>query len=302
MNPEGKKKILDNLIEQELLYQEAVKEGVNRKDDVKAKIDLYRRVIVAQALVDDQIEKSTKKYYDEHAEEFKKLKLSDIMIKYASPDDAKKAKDKKGKEAMRSEADALKLANEIKARLDKGEDFATVAKETSEEPTTKNRGGDLGLISKNDSRMTSRGWGPLVDKAFEMKVGEIAGPIKTNQGYHIITVTQGLEVEPFEQAKAGLTFKVRNDARTELLAKLKKDARITYAEGEKPAEAPATGIEMPAAEGQPAPAPQIATQPAPAGQPQKFEMNIPAQPAAKKAEAKPAPKPAAKKAPAQQQE
>lgn len=179
MNPDGKKKLLDNLVEQELLYQDAVKEGVSRKADVKAKVDLYRRVIIAQSLVDDEIEKAAKKYYDEHADEFKKLKMSQIMIKYANPDDIKKAAaQKKGapKEALRSEADALQLANQIKARLDKGEDFATVAKETSDDVTTKNRGGDLGPVSAGDKRFEARGWAPLVDKAFELKVGEIAGP------------------------------------------------------------------------------------------------------------------------------
>lgn len=299
-NPEGKKKILDNLIEQELLYQEAVKEGINRKDDVKAKVDLYRRVIVAQALVDDEIDKAAKKYYEEHPDEFKKLKMSQIMIKFYSPEDMKKAKDKKSKETMRSEADALKLANEIKARLDKGEDFATVAKEVSDDATTKSRGGDLGPISKGDKRLDSRGWGPLADKAFEMKVGEIAGPIKTNQGYHIITVTQGLEVEPYDMAKAALIIKMRNDARNELLTKLKKDAKIVYAEGEKPVEptAPATGIVTPGTEGQPA-APQVAIQPAPEGGSKKIEMSIPVKQPEKKVEAKPAPKAETKKAPEQ---
>lgn len=262
MSPEGKKKLLDNLVEQELLYQAAVKEGISRKDDVKAKIDLYRRVIVAQSLVDNEIEKTAKKYYDEHADEFKKLKMAQIMVKYANPEDMKKAKEqKKGapKETARGEAEALKQANEIKTRLDKGEDFATVAKETSDDITTKNRGGDLGLVAKGDKRFDSRGWTPLIDKAYEMKVGEIAGPIKTNQGYHIITVTQGVELEPFEEAKAGIVFKIRNDVRNELLAKLKKDGKVEFAEekavaekkeAEKPAEGTVPAPAAPAAEGQ----------------------------------------------------
>lgn len=251
MNPEGKKRLVDNLIEQELLYQEAVKEGVNRKPDVKAKIDLYRRVIIAQALVDDEAEKMARKYYDEHPEEFKKIKLSQILIRYSNPDELKKAKEQKkgaAKPAARSEQDALKFANEIKARLDKGEDFAKVAKEVSDDTTTKSRGGDLGLATKSDQRLISRGWGPLLDKAYEMKVGEIAGPIKTNNGYHIITVTQGVEVEPYDEARAGLEFKFKNGAKGELVAKLKKDAKIEYAEGLKPETKPAEGA-APAVEG-----------------------------------------------------
>lgn len=228
--PEGKKKILDNLIEQTLLYQEAVKKGINRKKDVKEKVDLYRQVIIAQALVDDEAEKDSKKYYDEHPQEFKKLGLSEIMIKYAGPEDIKKAKGKKANVTLRDEQDALKLANEIKARLDKGEDFATVAKEVSEDPMTKARGGDLGLVAEKDPRLEARGMGPIIDKAFEIKVGEIAGPIKTNQGYYIITVTRGVEVEPFEEAKDYIAFKNKNFVKTALVERLKKDSKIVYAE------------------------------------------------------------------------
>jgi len=277
-NPEGKKRILDNLVEQELLYQDAVKKGINRNSDVKAKIDLYRRVIVAQSLVDDEIEKAAKKYYDEHADEFKKLKLAHIMIKYANPEDIKKAKETKKKtgprEAQRSEEEALKLANETKARLDKGEDFAAVAKEVSDDIVTKNRGGDMGPASKGDQRFAARGFGPIIDKAFEMKVGEIAGPIKTNQGYHLITVTQGVELEPFEDAKTAIIFKIRNDVRNELLANLKKEAKIKYPEEEKAlaekkaqekaaegtAPAPTAGGQAPAA---PTPPAEVAAEKAP---------------------------------------
>lgn len=233
MTPDGKKRILDNLVEQELMYQEAIKEGISRKPDVKAKIDLYRHVIIAQSLVDDEIEKAAKKYYDEHADEFKKLKFSQMMIKYANPEDLKKGNKGAAKEASRSETDALKLANDIKARLDKGEDFAKVAQETSEDVVTKSRGGDMGLIAKGDKRLDARGFGPLAEKVFEMKVGEIAGPVKTNMGYHLVTVTQGLELEPFEEAKNSIVFKIRNDAKNELLAKLKKDATIKYTDEEK---------------------------------------------------------------------
>lgn len=231
-NPAGQKRILDNLVEQEVLYQQAVKEGLNRDSKVKAKIDLYRKVIIAQSLVDSEIEKAAKKYYDTNAEEFKKLKLSQIMVKYASPEEMKNAK-KNPKEKLHGEEEALKIANELKAKIDKGEAFDKVAAEGSEDVATKSRGGDLGLVSKNDNRLTSRGMGPILEKAYEMKVGEVAGPIKTSKGYHIITVTRGVEPESFDEAKEAIMFKVRGDARNDLMAKLKKESKIAYPEEEK---------------------------------------------------------------------
>ena len=234
-SPAGRKRILNNLVEQNLLYQEAVKEGINRDPTVKAKVDLYRRVIIAQSLMEKQIEEAAKKYYEDNQGEFKKLMLSQIMVRYSSPEEIKKAKKtkkgKKGKRAkLHTEKEALKIANDIKAKLDKGEGFEKVAKENSEDPATKSRGGNLGPASKGDKRLAARGYGPLLEKAFEMKVGEISGPIKTSKGYHIITVTKGIELEPYEDAKRSIIIKVRNDTRKNLLARLKKDATIVYPE------------------------------------------------------------------------
>jgi len=235
-SPAGRKRILDNLVEQNLLYQEAVKEGINRNPQVKAKVDLYRRVIIAQSLMEKEIEDAAKKYYEDNPEEFKKLRLSQIMVKYSTPEEIKKAKQtkKKGKQPkLHTEKQALNIAQTIKAKLDKGEGFEKVAQESSEDLATKSRGGDLGLVSKDDQRLEARGYGPLLEKAFEMKVGEISGPIKTSKGYHIITVTRGVELEPFEEAQRAIIIKIRNDARQNLLARLKKDATIVYPEEER---------------------------------------------------------------------
>jgi len=229
-SPAGQKRILDNLVEQEILYQEAVREGINRDPKVKAKVDLYRRVIIAQSLVESETDKMAKKYYDDHLDDYKKLKMSHIMVKFATPEEIKKAK--KGEKRL-TEQEALKKADELKARIDKGEAFEAVAKEFSDDSPTKARGGDLGLVSKDDKRLEARGFGPLLDKAVELKVGEVAGPIKTDKGYHIIIVTRGLELEPFDEVKQSILFKVRGDVRNDLLARLKKNAKIVYPEEEK---------------------------------------------------------------------
>lgn len=229
-DPTGQKRILESLVEYELLYQEALKQGLQRDSKIKAKLELSRRVLIAQSLVEDEADKIVKKYYDEHAEEFKKLKFSHIMIKFATPEEIKKAK--KG-EKVRTEEEALQAANEIKAKLDSGEDFSKLANEYSDDATNKTRGGDLGLVSKGDKRMEGRGLASLVDKAFEMKVGETTGPIKTDKGYHIITLTRGIEVEPFNEAKRALLFKMGNETKQGLIDRLKKNSKIVYLEEEK---------------------------------------------------------------------
>jgi peptidyl-prolyl cis-trans isomerase C len=236
--PDGRKKILDNLVEQDLLYQAAMKEGLNRNSLVKAKVDLYRRIIIAQALVDQKIDEAAKKFYDENQDQFKKLKMSQIEIKFATPEEMKKAK---GKKKQHTEQEALKIANDVKAKIDGGMTFDEAAKEFSEDPMTRARGGNMGLISQDDPRLIARGYEPLLKKAFEMKVGEVAGPIKTTSGYYLIAVTQGAELEPFDQAKQSILFKVKAPARSKLMADLKKDAKIVYPDEEKKAEETAKG-------------------------------------------------------------
>jgi len=75
-----------------------------------------------------------------------------------------------------------KEAKQVKARLDRGEDFAEVAKEVSKCPSAA-RGGDLGFFGRGAMV-------PEFEKAaFALEVGEVSGPVKTQFGWHIIMVT-----------------------------------------------------------------------------------------------------------------
>jgi peptidyl-prolyl cis-trans isomerase C len=73
-------------------------------------------------------------------------------------------------------------AKAIKAQLDGGADFATIAKEKSIEPGAKDSGGDLGYFKAG--QMVK----PFADAAFALKIGEISQPVQTQFGWHIIKV------------------------------------------------------------------------------------------------------------------
>ena len=103
-----------------------------------------------------------------------------------------------------------------------------MAKAASEDKSSSSRGGSLGIAGKNERRLESRGFGPLLEKAFAMKVGEVSGAIKTSKGYHLITLNKGAEVEPFEAVAERISYKVRSKSRQDLLARLKKEATIVY--------------------------------------------------------------------------
>ena len=75
-------------------------------------------------------------------------------------------------------------AKAIKAQLDGGADFATLAKEKSIEPGAKDSGGDLGYFTQD--KMVK----PFADAAFALKVNEVSQPVQTQFGWHVIQVLE----------------------------------------------------------------------------------------------------------------
>jgi len=94
------------------------------------------------------------------------VKASHILVKFNDNKDSAKAE-----------------ANKILARAKKGEDFAKMATELSEDKGSAEKGGDLGFFGKG--RMIKE----FEDAAFAAEKGQIVGPVETQFGYHIIKVT-----------------------------------------------------------------------------------------------------------------
>lgn len=108
-------------------------------------------------------------------------------------------------DANRTDSAARALADEIAARLAKGEDFAALAAQYSGDPGSANRGGDLGFAAPGN-------YVEAFDKAlFALETGGTSAPVKTEFGYHIIRleeVRQGAE-KSFEEVRAQLTDELR---------------------------------------------------------------------------------------------
>ncbi|MDO8644662.1 MAG: peptidylprolyl isomerase [bacterium] len=235
-NTAGQKQILDKYIDQVLLYQESLRRGLHRSEKTRDKIALYKKVIIAQAALEDEIEKKTKEYYDAHRDEFEPIKLAHIYIKFQTE------KDKKA----HTEPAALALIQKVKARLDKGEAFEVVAKELSEDKRTQNGGGELGDLTLGDKRLERTGWSGLIEKALVLKKGELSDPIKSENGYHLIKVLEEKRLESLEEATPKITFRIQGETRNALMANLKKNAKIKFSlEEDAKKEAPETLKEGP---------------------------------------------------------
>jgi peptidyl-prolyl cis-trans isomerase D len=86
-----------------------------------------------------------------------------------------------GAPAAQDEA-ARKRVEDLAGRIKKGEAFATVAREASEDAGTKEKGGDLGFFGTGTMAK------PFEDAAFALKPGEMSAPVRTRFGWHVIQV------------------------------------------------------------------------------------------------------------------
>jgi len=130
-----------------------------------------------------------------------------ILFKVTEQDDQQTVEEKK------------KLAENVLARIRKGEDFAKLARQYSEGPT-KDSGGDLGFFSQG--RMVK----PFDDVVFSMQTGTVSDPVRTSFGFHIIKleevrpattrsfdeVKDGLAKDMKKEEVKGITFKRASDA------------------------------------------------------------------------------------------
>lgn len=101
--------------------------------------------------------------------------------------------------------EARKRADELAAQIDQGVSFEAIAKEHSEDPGSAHNGGDLGYFGRGvmDKRFE--------DAVFAMEVGEISEPVRSNFGFHLITLTgvKGGETESFEEVREELLSEVQ---------------------------------------------------------------------------------------------
>jgi len=219
------KKLRSNLPKEED-FQAALKEHNMTEKDLRKDIEKGIRI---QKVVNDQVEQikknvsvseqDIKAFYNDAANKDKfmqkeSVKASHILIKVAK--DATKEDDAK----------AQKKIKELLKRAKKGEDFAKLAKENSEDPTAAQNSGELGYFSTEE--MVPE----FAKAAFALKPGEISDVVKTSFGYHIIKSEDKKpeQMTPYDEVKDKVAKFLENSAvqskLLEYVDTLKKSAKI----------------------------------------------------------------------------
>ena len=146
----------------------------------------------------DQVsEKDIKKYYDE--EIVGDIKISHILITSKAKDDM--TDEEKEAQEKEAKAKAENIIKELKAtkKANLKDKFAELAKEYSEDETSKDNGGSLGFINKDT---LSSEYTDLVNKAYKLKDGEYSTSVITTElGYHIVLRLETKEKAALKEVK-----------------------------------------------------------------------------------------------------
>ena len=172
-----------------------------------------RQTIVPKVTVSEE---ESRKFYDQNQNEFvsgESLRASHILVGV----DAKATAEEKRK--------AREKAEKLRKELAAGADFATLARENSTCPSSK-QGGDLGYFGKG--QMVP----PFEQAAFSLKPGGLSDVVETQFGYHIIKLVEkkGPETVAFKDARPRIEEYLKNQKAqamlTVSLAELRKGATI----------------------------------------------------------------------------
>ncbi len=117
-------------------------------------------------------------------------------------------------------------ANEALDRINKGEDFAAIAREISEDTVSSSNGGALGFLSRTDIDNPA-----FISKLFAMKNGQISEPIKTKLGVQIVKLEAIMpsELKPFAEVKSQIENELKSQsAEKEFVKRAERLQELSY--------------------------------------------------------------------------
>lgn len=206
-SPELRKAVRDDLINLEVIAQEAVKKGLDSQPEVMQQIELARQSALAGAFVQDYAkshpiaEATIKQEYENLKSHLgnKEYKVAHILV------------------------DSEKDAQAISAALQKkGSKFDKVAKEKSKDPGSKDKGGDLGWTVPSNFVQ------PFHEAILKLNKGQVSAPVQTQFGWHVIKLddVRELKAPEFDAVKANLERRLQQQAIQDAIKALRANAEI----------------------------------------------------------------------------
>src|ERR1700749_237936 len=206
MDPSTKKEnVLAFLIDMKIVAKAAEAKKIEDRDDFKARLAFTRNRLLMDNLLSVEGKAAT----------------TDEAEKKVYEDAAKQISGEQEVHARHILVETEDEAKAIKAELDKGADFAELAKKKSKDPGA-SAGGDLGFFTKE--QMVPE----FSEVAFKLEPGKISDPAKSQFGWHIIKAEEkrNRKAPEFDEVKAQIETYVTRKAQAEYAAKLRDGAKI----------------------------------------------------------------------------
>ena len=198
--------LVNALVNTHLVADEGKKQGLQKDPGVRRRVDRLEERVIEQEYLSRRVDKDLTD--DKLREAYQQ------MLKNTPPEEEVHARHI----LVASEATAM----DVLARLNKGEDFATVAKQTSTDSSAA-AGGDLGYFTRE--RMVK----PFSDAAFALKPGSYTDkPVRSQFGWHLIKVEDKRMKAPptFDEAKEDVRAETSRALAESYVAELRKKGKV----------------------------------------------------------------------------
>lgn len=199
--------IKDQLIMTQILSQEAAKKGLTKQAGVQLQVDLSRQQILAKAFVND--------FFQTH-------KPSDAEIR-TEYDSIKAQLGDREYKARHILVEKLADAQDVLAKLKKGDKFEDIARAMSKDPGSKEKGGELDWSSPSGYVK------PFADAMMKLEKGKYTTePVQTQFGYHIIQLddVRELKVPTLEEVKANVIQRLQTRMLEQEFKSLRAKAKV----------------------------------------------------------------------------
>lgn len=201
-----KRQVLEDLIQRELLVQQAEKEKIQNSEKYQDSLKAFKKQLMATLLVEKKIGQklttaNAKNYYKKNRFRFTTDEVKAYHI------------------LLNSQKEARKIL--LKAKVPNA-DFQALAEKYSKDPSAKNNRGDLGYFTRD--RMVPE----FSEAAFAAKEGSVVGPVKTAYGWHIIKVVDRKKGRALEFSEVEFQVKeaLRRSELQTYVAELRKKSSI----------------------------------------------------------------------------
>ena len=216
---------------------------LDEKSPYKQGMDFAITVALAQAdflestaaitVTPEEIEK----YYDEHKEPYRRIKVSGIKVAFGASEGAPEAGSSsvmasRVPKKVLTEDEAKAKAEKLVAEIRGGADFAKLVQTESDDESSKAKGGDLGVWKMTDNVPDALRAGVL-----SLKEGEVSDPIRQPGGFYLVHA-DAVTYTPLSDVKDAIFDQLKQEKAGKWLEDLSKSTKVEFPKNDPPSPAP----------------------------------------------------------------